>query len=100
MRAISNPQKRAVRQSGGRPKGYVEFAEAARRVSMEGIETVYEMAKKTKESPIRLGAWKLLFESGYGRPVMPVLSASRASVAVRGSLPRHQRARCERRPAV
>ena len=35
---------------GGRPKGYREFAEAARKVSMEGIRAVHQMAKTAKRT--------------------------------------------------
>jgi len=55
---------------GGRAKGYREFAQVARDVSMEGIKVVLKIARTSKDEGMRLAARKLLFERGFRKPVM------------------------------
>src|SRR6266853_5819113 len=58
---------------GGRPRGYHEFAARARDMSMEGIEQLYTFAKdKRLGVPVRILAWKTIFERGFGKAVQPI----------------------------
>jgi hypothetical protein len=39
---------------------------------MEGIEAVPNLARNCNDASIRLAAWKLLFERGYGKALTQV----------------------------
>jgi hypothetical protein len=59
--------------SGGRVRGYAEFARACRDVSHKGIKQIPEIAENKKNHPlVRVATWKALWERDFGKSVQPV----------------------------
>jgi hypothetical protein len=73
------------RQSGnpsGRSKGYREFAERAREMSIEGLEQIYAYARDKRQSvPVRILAWKPSWSAGSAGRCSQSLRVLRLSTA-------------------
>lgn len=65
-------QKGVSGNPGGKPTGFREFTELARKKTPAALRRIEKLAEEHPDAAIRLAADKVILERGWGKPVTPI----------------------------